>query len=97
MRKALLQSLVVILMIVAVGIVIDRSEAQSFSEIDAEQLKERMDAGEELMLLNPLSKIEYDDKHIPGSVNIPLQEILVSDDLPAEKDQLIVTYCLGRK
>ena len=84
-------------MIVAVGMVIDRSEAQSFSEIDAEQLKERMDAGEELMLLNPLSKIEYDDKHIPGSVNIPLQEILVSHDLPAEKDQLIVTYCLGRK
>ena len=85
------------LLAVVVCVVAERSEAKAFPEINAEQLKERMDAGEELLLLNPLSKIEFEDKHIPGSVNIPLQNILVAENLPENKDHLIVTYCLGRK
>jgi 3-mercaptopyruvate sulfurtransferase SseA len=71
--------------------------SKDFPEITAEQLKARIDAGETLMLLNSLSDIEFNDKHIPGSINIPLQEIMISDNLPSDKNQLIVTYCLGRK
>lgn len=71
--------------------------SKDFPEITAEQLKARIDAGENLMLLNSLSDIEFNDKHIPGSINIPLQEIMISDNLPKDKNQLIVTYCLGRR
>ena len=71
--------------------------ASEFPRIRAEQLKSKMDAGEPLMLINPLSEIEYNAQHIPGSVHIPLQEMLVTDKLPADKDQLIITYCLGPK
>ena len=72
-------------------------QASEFPIITADQLKSKMDAGDQLMLINPLSEIEYSDNHIPGSVHIPLQEILVTDKLPANKDHLIITYCLGPK
>lgn len=71
-------------------------QAQNFPEIKAKELKEMMDAGKSLLLINPLSDIEYESKHIPGSVNIPMQKILIAE-LPKDKNQLIVTYCLGRK
>jgi rhodanese-related sulfurtransferase len=71
-------------------------QAQNFPEIKAKELKEMMDAGESLLLINPLSDVEYNAQHIPGSVNIPLQKILIAE-LPKDKNQLIVTYCLGRK
>lgn len=72
-------------------------EAQDFPIITAQQLKAKIDAGEKLLLINPLSEIEYNNKHIPGSVNIPIQTILITDKLPEDKEHLIVTYCLGRK
>lgn len=71
--------------------------AKDFPEITAEKLKVKIDAGENLMLLNALSDIEFNDKHIPGSINIPLQEIMITEKLPKDRNQLIVTYCLGRK
>ena len=71
--------------------------AANFPEITAEQLKAKLDAGEQLLLINPLSDIEFNDQHIPGSVNIPLQNILIDDSLPEDKNHLIITYCLGRK
>lgn len=71
--------------------------SKDFPEITAKQLKAKIDAGENLMLLNALSDIEFKDKHIPGSINIPLQEIMITENLPKDKHQLIVTYCLGRK
>jgi 3-mercaptopyruvate sulfurtransferase SseA len=73
------------------------ASSKDFSEITAKQLKEKIDAGEKLTLLNPLSDIEFNDKHIPGSINIPLQEIIITGELPKDKEQLIVTYCLGRR
>lgn len=71
--------------------------SKDFPEINAKQLKAKIDAGEKLTLLNSLSDIEFKDKHIPGSINIPLQEIVIAENLPKDKNQLIVTYCLGRK
>jgi hypothetical protein len=71
--------------------------SKDFPEITAKQLKAKIDAGEKLTLLNSLSDIEFKDKHIPGSINIPLQEIMIAQNLPKDKNQLIVTYCLGRE
>lgn len=71
--------------------------AEDFPEITAEQLKAKMDAGEKLLLINPLNEIDFAAKHIPGSVNIPLQIMPYTDKLPKDKTQLIITYCLGRQ
>jgi rhodanese-related sulfurtransferase len=69
--------------------------ADDLQVIEAPQLKAKLDAGEKLFLLNPLSDLEFMEQHIPGSVNISLDQIATSDKLPADKSQLIVTYCLG--
>lgn len=47
-----------------------------------------------MLLVNPLSDIEFNEGHIPGSINIPLHTIMRSDKLPENLDTPIVTYCL---
>jgi hypothetical protein len=71
--------------------------ANAFKDYTAEQLKQLMNSGQPLFLLNPLSEIEFNEGHIPGSVNIPAEEIFKSKRLPKNKETLIVTYCLGPK
>ena len=71
--------------------------AKKFADLSLDQLKAKMDSGEKVFLLNPLSDIEFNEGHIPGSINIPLQDIATTDKLPQDKDTLIVTYCLGPK
>lgn len=97
MNKKRLRALVVIMFLAPAYLFIKSAQAVDFPEISAEQLKSRMDSGETLLLINPMSDIEYQAKHIPGSVNIPLEKILITEKLPKNKQQLIVTYCLGRK
>jgi hypothetical protein len=71
--------------------------ASSFVDISAQELKAKMDSDRTLFVLNPLSDIEFNEGHIPGSMNIPLHMIPDTDQLPADKDTPIVTYCLGPK
>ena len=76
---------------------IHRVDADQSQKITALELKGRMDSGEDLFLLNPLSEIEFNEGNIPGSVNIPYTTILETNKLPENKNTLIVTYCLGLK
>ncbi|PLX91943.1 MAG: hypothetical protein C0621_10530 [Desulfuromonas sp.] len=62
-------------------------------EIDAETLNLMMGRGEVLVVF-PLSPIEFNNLHIAGSVNIPLEYL--EERLPADKNQPIAFYCLGR-
>ena len=66
-------------------------------DITAQELKTVLDSGQKMLLVNPLSDIEFNEGHIPGSVNIPLHTIMRSDSLPQNKDTLIVTYCLSNQ
>lgn len=63
--------------------------------ISVAELKTTLDSGENIMLLNPLSDILFNEGNIPGSVNITLGEIWGSDRLPKDKETPIVSYCLG--
>ena len=71
--------------------------ASAREDYSAWQLKQLIDSGRPVFLLNPLSEIEFNEAHIPGSVNIPAEEILKSNKLPKDLDTLIVTYCKGPK
>ncbi len=68
-----------------------------FPEIDAKELKTLLDTSPNVCLLNPLSNLEFEQCYIPGSVNIPLHTIPTTDLLPADRNTVVVTYCLGRK
>ncbi|MCK4622422.1 MAG: rhodanese-like domain-containing protein [Desulfuromonadales bacterium] len=65
-----------------------------WSEISTADLKAKMDGGD-ILVINPLSLIEYNNLHIKGSVNISNPEFKTK--LPADKSAPLAFYCLGRK
>jgi len=71
--------------------------AASYQEIDTLLLKAMLDKDKEkdILLIYPLSRIEYNDLHIAGSVNIPLDDL--QKKLPADHNRPLVFYCLGEK
>jgi rhodanese-related sulfurtransferase len=84
--------------ILAIGYLLEPPcKAFAIEDLDALRLKKIIDSGQPIFLLNPLSEIEFNEAHIPGSINIPVEEISVSEKLPKHKDTLIVTYCKGPK
>ena len=60
--------------------------------ISVEELKERLDNGEEIVVVDTRSTTSYDIKHIPGAISMPSINIESPlDELPL--DQEIVLYC----
>lgn len=68
------------------------SGAANFPMISTEELKAKIDSKEKLFLVYPLSDIEFNQGHIPGSINVPLTEIKAPGNLPQDKEALIVMY-----
>lgn len=96
MRYFTLSTCVIVCML-TLSMFILPNTADAFEDYTAVELKELIDSGQPLFLLNPLSEIEFNEGHIPGSVNIPTEEILKTKKLPKNKETLIVTYCKGPK
>ncbi len=65
-----------------------------FSEISTDDLKAKMDGGN-IIVVNPLSIVEFNNLHITDSVNITIQDLKAK--LPADKNKPLAFYCLGRK
>lgn len=68
--------------------------AAKYRDIDAVGVKNMMDGGN-VLLVNPMTPIEFDNEHIPGSVNIPIE--VLAEKLPKDKSMPLVFYCLGQK
>ena len=58
--------------------------------ITAKKLKQRIDAGEKIKLVNALEENKFRMKHIPGSLNLFRREDLEKN---LSKDEQIVVYC----
>jgi rhodanese-related sulfurtransferase/DNA-binding transcriptional ArsR family regulator len=62
--------------------------------ISSQDLLRRLDAGEDLVVLDVRPRAEYDAGHIPGALSVPLEELTSRiDELPAGSE--IVAYCRG--
>jgi hypothetical protein len=60
--------------------------------ISLEQLKEKLDAGADLVIVDVRSKEDFDEGHIIGAVSIPWEEMEARHtELPRDKE--IITYC----
>lgn len=68
-----------------------------YSEITAPELKELTDSGREVLIINVLSKIEFDIQHISGSINIPIDKMATTDKLPEDKSMPLVFHCLSER
>ncbi|MBW6511682.1 MAG: rhodanese-like domain-containing protein [Desulfuromonadaceae bacterium] len=90
MRKLLLMVLVGFLSVLLTSTT--ALAAGGYQEIDAAETKALMEK-EGALVVFPLSPIEFDNKHIKGSVNIVMDKL--ATDLPADKNRKLVFYCLG--
>lgn len=60
--------------------------------ITVEELKERLDDGEAIVVADTRSPSSFDASHIAGAISIPVTEVTTHlDELP--RDQEIVLYC----
>ena len=68
---------------------------ETWHTISTEKLAAKIERGDDICLINVLPKIIHDNRHIPGSINIPVSEILTSPLMPTEKDKQLIFYCMG--
>jgi len=61
--------------------------------ITREELKSQVDRGERLALLDVRRPESYNKGHLPGAVNIPLNEVESRAGELCEKNDPIVVYC----
>jgi len=66
-------------------------------EITRDELKAKLDGGEEVVVVETLGPNYYEDSHLPGAINIPHTEVdeLAPEMLP-DKSAQIVVYCSNR-
>ncbi|MEL7655511.1 MAG: rhodanese-like domain-containing protein [Bacillota bacterium] len=70
------------------------TDETGYIDITPEDAKERLDSGEEIILLDVRTKEEYDTAHIENSVLIPVDEL--ETEAPKslkDKDTPIFVYC----
>ena len=64
--------------------------------IGREELKAKIDREGDVVLVETLDRKYYEDAHLPGAVNLPLDKIgeLAPDILP-DKGAEIIVYCMS--
>ena len=64
--------------------------------IEREELKAKIDSWGDVVLVETLDPQYYEDGHLPGAVNLPLDRLgkLAPEILP-DKDADIVVYCMS--
>lgn len=79
-------------MIVVLDIIM---EVINMKTLTKEQLRNMIERKEDFVLVNVLSKEYFDKQHIPGSINIPLDENFeknAKEKIPS-KSKKVVVYC----
>lgn len=60
--------------------------------ISKQEVQQHLQKGDKVILVDVRSKEEYDKKHIPEAINIPLDELVEQID-QLDKQDLVVTAC----
>jgi rhodanese-related sulfurtransferase len=61
--------------------------------ITREALRGMIDRNDDFILVDMLSHESFEHEHIPGSINIPLENIEISAEMLLDKEKEIVVYC----
>jgi len=67
------------------------------SEIKTGDLRELVDSGADIVIVDSRPAKRYAQSHLPGAMSIPVEEMKekAAEMLPKEKDRLLVFYCGG--
>lgn len=68
----------------------------SVSTISRDELKQKIDRGDDFTLVETLPQFMYNQRHLPGAINLPPNEVQqrAASVLP-DKNAEIVVYCGG--
>ena len=77
-----------------VGCAVPAEQEISYRQITMDEAVAMMEEEEGYIILDVRTVAEFDEKHIPGAINIP-NEAIGTDAIPElpDKDQLILVYC----
>lgn len=73
-----------------------QAETEEYKKVTAPEVKDMLDGGR-ATAVHVLSRIEFEMQHIPGSINVPINEMDETDKLPKQKDTPLIFYCMGLK
>jgi len=66
---------------------------ETLTTISADDLKEALGSDHPPVVINTLPRDAHEAKHIPGSINVPVDDLDQVEDLVPNKDESIVVYC----
>ena len=91
MKKLLLIFITALLL---VGCAVPAEQEISYRQITMDAAVAMMEEEEGYIILDVRTAAEFDEKHIPGAINIP-NETIGTDAIPElpDKEQLILVYC----
>ena len=69
----------------------ERSVMEGLKTITREELREKMDRGDDFVLLEVLGEASYRRAHLPGAIRF--QDVDLAPELLPDKSALIVAYC----
>lgn len=73
--------------------VVDATQAKRTNEITPAELKETLDTGDVVVVVDVRGPDEYEEWSIEGSLNIPIQEIQQGAEVPTPNGETVVTVC----
>jgi hypothetical protein len=67
-----------------------------FEDLSARTLKNKMDSGTKMVIVDLRTSREYLEGHVPTAINVPPDKLYsLREVLPKDKSTLIVFYCRG--
>jgi rhodanese-related sulfurtransferase len=66
-------------------------------DISREELKAKMDGGDDFVLVEALSRRHYESSHLPGAINLPYEFVDDAERVLPDKRAEIVVYCMNEE
>ena len=66
-------------------------------EISREEMKAKMDRGDDFVLVEALSRRHYEMSHLPGAINLSYEFVDRAEKVLPDKRAEIVVYCMNEE
>ena len=63
--------------------------------VTREELKEKMERGDNFVLVDVLDEPYYRQSHLPGAINLPLESVAEAEEVLSDKSAEIIVYCMN--
>ena len=68
------------------------------TDIDRDELKQKLNRPQKLILVEALPSESYERAHLPGAINLPPEQVrTLATELMPRKDFEVIVYCAGPK